>query len=242
MGLQPSWIVPDGLFAVSVGGQEKYINLASSNLNSHVASSLAKDKYLTRLILQRHNLQNIPFCSPQNQEEAAAFLQEYSKIIAKPLSGYGAQDVHIVTDAAQLKRLHAPRYILEKYVAGKELRYLVLNGAVISVHRSDYGVSVDEHRPLRRISVPDGAWSKALVDTSIKIARLLDLKFAAVDYMIDSSGCAYILEVNTSPGLKWFHAPSSGPIVDVARLFMEAFLEGQRTPTWRPRKALVGQS
>jgi hypothetical protein len=31
--------------------------------------------------------------------------------------------------------------------------------------------------------------------------------------------------VNTMPGLKWFHAPSSGPVVDVARLFLESVIE-----------------
>lgn len=239
MGLRPSWIVPDGLFAVLIQGKERYVNSASSNINSHVATSLAKDKYLTRLILARHDLQNIPFCSPQNQNDAAAFLQKYGKIIAKPLAGYGAQDIHIITDVAQLKHLEISRYILEKYVAGKELRYLVLNGAVISVHRSDYGVSVDEHRPLRRISAPSSAWDVSLVATSIQIAQLLDLRFAAVDFIIDDTGQAHILEINTSPGLKWFHAPTSGPVVDVARLFMEAFMEGQTIPV---HSATVGRS
>jgi len=60
---------------------------------------------------------------------------------------------------------------------------------------------------------------------------LLDLNFAAVDYMIDDTGTAYILEVNTTPGLKWFHAPTSGPVVDVARLFLEAIFEDQAPET-----------
>lgn len=222
MGLEPSWVTPNGLFAVLVDGRERYVNLARSPLNSHTGTSLARDKYLTRRILERHGLQNIPFACPQSQVEAALFLREHKKVVAKPIAGSGAHDIHIVTTASQLQALNITKYILEKYIAGEELRYLVLNGAVIGVHRSDYGTSVQEDRPLERISYDSSVWDPLLVSSSVQVARILDLKFAAVDYLIDPSGRAYILEVNTTPGLKWFHAPTSGPVIDVARQFLEA--------------------
>lgn len=225
MGLQPSWLQPNGLLAIWVDGQERYLNLSYSVLNSHISVSLARDKYLTRLVLERHNMQNIPFARPSALAEAEAFLHEYKKIIAKPVRGGGARDIHIVTDAAQLRALDISEYILEKYIAGKELRYLIINDAVIGVHRSDYGTSVDEHRALERISYPQAAWDPGLIASSLKIARVLGLKFAAVDFLVDDSGLAHILEVNTIPGLKWFHSPTSGPKIDVARLFLEAMME-----------------
>jgi len=231
MGLQPSWVTPNGLLAISVDGRERYLNLTCSTLNSHASASLAKDKYMTRLILARHGMQNIPFARPSTLAEAEAFLEKYGKIIAKPVGGAGACDIHVVTQTVQLQALQINNYILEKYIAGKELRYLILNDTVIGVHRSDYGTSVEEHRPLRRISYPQSVWSLELIASSLHIARVLDLKFAAIDYLIDASGYAYILEVNTTPGLKWFHAPTSGPTVDVARLFLEAMLNDLRTET-----------
>jgi glutathione synthase/RimK-type ligase-like ATP-grasp enzyme len=227
MGLQPAWVVADDLFAVKVGEEEQFINFARSPLNSHVSASLAKDKYLTRLILERNGLPNIPFARPHSHAEAEAFLKEHATIIAKPVCGAGAHDIHIVTTSAQLQALDVTGYILEKYVAGKEMRYLVLNGSIVAMHQSDYGVSVEETRPLQRISYPPAAWDPILVSLSLRIARILGLSFAAVDYLIDPSGQHYVLEVNTTPGLKWFHAPTSGPVVDVARLFLESMLIGQ---------------
>lgn len=228
MGLEPLWMTPNGLFVVSIEGRDRYINLAHSTLNSHASTSLAKNKYLTRLILERNGMQNIPFSRPQTHAEAEAFLHKHARIIAKPLCGSGARDVHLITHVRQLQDLEITGYILEKYIAGKELRYLVLNGTVIGVHESDYGVSVEETRPLRRISYRRANWDQSLIASSVKIANILNLRFTAVDYLIDPSGHAYILEVNTTPGLKWFHAPTTGPVVDVARLFLEALFKDQR--------------
>lgn len=222
MGLHPSWLTPDGLFVISVDGQETYINFARSPLKSHTSASLAKDKYLTRLILGRHGLQNIPFLRPRSLAEAEIFLRRHGRIIAKPVCGAGARDIHVITQVSQLQGLTITNYILEQYIAGQEWRYLVLKGMIIGVHRSEYGTSVSETRALQRISYPQAAWDQGLIDSSIRIAEVLGLGFAAVDYLVDSSGRAYVLEVNTAPGLKWFHAPTSGPVVDVARLFLEA--------------------
>jgi glutathione synthase/RimK-type ligase-like ATP-grasp enzyme len=222
MGLQPSWIIPDGLFAVLVNGQERYVNFAHSPLNSQISASLAKNKHLTRQILERHDMPNIPFINPQSHTEASLFLDEHGKIIAKPVSGSGSRDIHIVAKASQLEALDITKYILEKYITGQELRYLVLNGEVIAVHRSDYGTSVQEDRPLERISYHPSDWDQTLVLLAVQVAQILGLKFATVDYLVDSLGRAYILEVNTTPGLKWFHAPTSGPIIDVAHQLLNA--------------------
>ena len=49
MGLQPAWVIEDGLFVVSTDDGEKYVNHSSSSLNSHLSTGIAKNKYLTRL-------------------------------------------------------------------------------------------------------------------------------------------------------------------------------------------------
>lgn len=225
MGLRPSWVTPNGLFAVYINGREQYVNFARSPLNSHTSASIAKDKYLTRCILERHNLPNIPFARPRSQVEATLFLYTHRKIIAKPIGGSGAHDINIITTTAQLKALNITKYILEEYISGQELRCLVLEGAVIGVHRSDYGTSIRKDRPLERISYPSSAWNPMLVASAVQVTQVLGLRFAAVDYLVDESGHAYLLEVNSNPGLKWFHAPTSGPPIDVARQFLEAIFK-----------------
>lgn len=225
MGLRPNWVTRNGLFAISINGREEYVNDARSPLNSAVGISLTKNKYITRKVLERHNVRNIPFVCPLTREDAHAFLAVHGKIIAKPVNGSGARDIHIVTEPAQLTRLEIKNYILEKYVKGREVRYLVLNDTVLAVHESDYGDSVAEDRPLRRISYAKTSWNEQLSRESIRITSALRLRFAAVDYLIDERGDYHLLEVNTNPGLKWFHAPSSGPVVDVARQLLEALYE-----------------
>jgi glutathione synthase/RimK-type ligase-like ATP-grasp enzyme len=225
MGLQPAWLTNKGLFAITVDGEERYIHFACSPLNSHVGVNLARNKYLTRLVLERNKLQNIPFARPKTHQEAIAFLDVHKKIIAKPVRGFGSHDIHIITTAQELEALTVTRYILEKYITGAEMRYLVLNQEVIGVHRSEYGVSVAETRPLQRLSYAQDDWDAKLVDLSLLITRLMGLQFAAVDYLIDDTGRTYVLEVNTAPGLKWFHAPTSGPVVDVASMFLESILK-----------------
>ncbi len=240
MGLMPAWIQRGRLFAISVSGQEKYLYLSHTPLNPHVGASLAADKYATRQIMERHGLLNIPFAKVETQAEAAAFLQTYGEIIAKPHKGAGTRDIHIVSNPRQLLQLNIEDYILEQYVPGKEMRYLILNGKVIAVHQSDYGTSVQADRKLLRISYPKHAWDPGLTRTSVRIARVLGLKFAAVDFMIDANNRPYILEVNSRPGFKWFHAPSSGPKVDVARLFMEAFLKSEGIRIAHPERIRLG--
>lgn len=225
MGLSPDWVTPRGLFAVRVGDREEYVNFARSPLNSHSSASLAKNKYLTRRILDRHGMRNIPFMLPSTHAAAVQFLGTHRKIIAKPVSGSGAHDIHIITTADELMKLNVKKYIIEKYISGKELRCLVLNNSVIGVHLSEYGTSVAKDRALKRISYPMKIWDEPMVESALHVAHVLGLKFAAVDFIVDDLGRAYILEVNSAPGLKWFHAPTSGPVIDVAGKFLEAMFQ-----------------
>jgi glutathione synthase/RimK-type ligase-like ATP-grasp enzyme len=222
MGLRPAWVVPNGLFVITVNGREQYINLARSHFNSAVSVSLAKDKYLTRMILQRSGMNNIPFARPRTLDDAYAFLATHGTIVAKPVAGSGSQDIHIITSPEQLDSLAITGYILEKYITGKEMRYLVLNDAVIGVYHSDYGTSVATNRPLECIAYPEDGWDDEVVADALRVNEVLGLRFAAIDFLI-ADNQHYILEVNTMPDLKWFHNPSSGPRVDVAGQLLEAF-------------------
>ena len=230
MGLTPVWVTPSTTFAITVDGKERYVNLARSPLNSDASAALARNKYITRCILGRHNMPNIPLTRVRTQADAEVFLAQHGTIVAKPVAGAGAHDIHIVTTGDQLSALNLYGYILEKYITGAEMRYLVLEEEVISVHHSEYGDSVAQDRQLQRISYAPDSWSPELVAMSLRAASVFNLKFAAIDYLVDAAGRAYILEINTMPGLKWFHAPSSGPATDVARLFLESIVSSMHTP------------
>ncbi len=225
MSLNPMWLIANNTFVFTVQKEEYYINLARSPLNSEASAAYAKNKYLTRIILDRHHIQNIPYFMTSNLKEAVTFLATYGKIVAKPVKGAGARDIHIISKVSEFDNLNISNYILEKYIEGIELRYLLLNNEIIAVHRSEYGNSVASDRPLKRISLEKAQWEKHLSDTAKSVSQVLQLHFAAVDFMIDVSGSAYVLEVNTMPGLKWFRSPTSGPVVDVAGKFLESILK-----------------
>jgi glutathione synthase/RimK-type ligase-like ATP-grasp enzyme len=227
MGLRPSWLKHGTIFAFQTRGGERYINYSISSINSQLSSSMVGNKNAARLVLARRGLPTMAHLVPSTHEEAQAFLTKYEKIIVKPINGSNSRDVHIVESSRQLPDFKVRRYIFEEYAPGKEIRYLLLNNRVIGVHESQYGESVAEDRPLQRISYPRADWDPALVALSLKVAKIFGLRFAAVDYIIGPDGTARILEINSSPGMKWFHAPTSGPIVDVAGLFLRAMLDDQ---------------
>ncbi len=225
MGLQPEWITLNGLFLIQTNTGERFINHERSSLNSHISVSVTRNKYSTRLVLGRHKLPNIPYMRTASRDDAVAFFMLHGTIIAKPVGGSMSRGIIIIRDEAQLLALNLFDYILEQYIPGKEMRYLVLAGKVIAVHESRYGDSVAYDRSLVRVSYEESDWDPKLVNLSLKVANVLDLSYAAVDYMIDDDDQARILEVNSRPGMKWFHAPSEGPSVDVAKLFLEEMLK-----------------
>jgi glutathione synthase/RimK-type ligase-like ATP-grasp enzyme len=224
MGLEPTWITPKGMFAFDLNGSETYVNSSVSPLNPHAASSLARNKNLTRLVLERHGILNIPFLKTKDMADALAFLTAHQQIIAKPNRGSGSEDIHIITKASELQLLPISQYILERYIVGTEYRCLVLEGSVIAVHISEYGTSVAADRHLERYSLPEADWDERLVTTAIEASEAIGLQFAAVDFMMVATHNAYVLEVNSPPGLKWFHAPTSGPPVNIARDFLESLI------------------
>ena len=225
MGLSPVWLIRGRLLAIQTSKGERYLYEARSSLNSQLNSSLARDKLATRRILERHGLPSIPSLNPDSQGEAEQFLATHSKIIVKPFKGSNSRNVTVVESQEQLILFNITKYLLEKYISGRELRYLILDGQIIGVQESKYGDSVAETRNLQVISYPRSEWNADLMTMSLKIADILRLRYAAVDFLIDGDGRIHILEVNSSPKMRWFHAPTRGPEVDVARLFLEAFIK-----------------
>jgi len=229
MGLEPSWVVKNSIFVVTINGEESYIEFTKSSFNTELNAGLAKNKHYARKIIERNNLPDIPYAVADNLSQVDEFIALHNKVVVKPIRGSGSSNVHIITKASQLPQIKLSKYILEKYAPGIEMRYLILNQKVIAVHRSDYGVSVKADRHLDRLSIAREYWDEELIRLSHRTAKAFGLNFAAIDYMVMPNGEAYILEVNTAPGLKWFHYPTSGPPVDVARVFLNSLIEETTT-------------
>lgn len=214
MGLSPKWLINYGLFSIQFKGKNAYVFYTSTLLNSQLGAYLAKNKHATRVILEKNNIPGVPFSVAETPKELEIFLKKYKTIIAKPTMGRGSSDIHLINSIKDSQGLNFQNYIFEKFIKGREVRYLVLDKRIIGV----------SERAKEKISYPKKLWSKKLSDIAIKTAKVLHLRFAAVDFLIDNRGHAQILEVNASPGLYRFQNPSRGPKINLARIILEETL------------------
>lgn len=222
LNLSPQWLTDYGLFSIQVKGKTEYVFYSKSVLNSQVHSYLAKNKHATRVILANNGFLNIPFCLPKSLEEAVQFLKEHKTIIAKPTLGQHSERIRLIEAVEKLQELDLAENILEKFIKGKEYRCLVLKGDVIAVHHKQYDTPINEPDRVQRVSLEQSGWSSEMVATAVRVAEVMHLQVAAVDFMVDAEGKQYILEVNSSPGIARFHYPSKGPGINLAKRLLEA--------------------
>lgn len=219
MGLKPEVVTPYGLVSVTIEGKNRYLFHRASNPNKLVPSRLAMNKHATRVIMERAGLPNIPFCLPANEQEAQEFLSTHKKIIVKPTKGKMSQDIHLVTDAEELAKLDITDCIFEKFIKGQETRFLVVDGKVEAVHYKMYEGEINDPKTVRRVSLERSEWDENIAKNAVQAADALGLIFTAVDFMV-TEDAAYILEVNSSPGIERFQSPDEGPAIDIARMYL----------------------
>lgn len=228
LGLEPEVLTDYGLIAINPNGQERYVFYGTSVLNSQLASHLATNKHATRIILERHNLPNIPYCLPASESESLKFLKKHGKIIAKPTMGRRSRGIRLIEHPVDFKKVNLRTHILEKYIEGHQMRYLVLQNEVIGVHQKVYRAAISRPKQTKRISYAKSKWDKEMVRLSLLAVRALGLNFAAVDFMIDDKARVYILEINQSPSLLRFNFPDEGPPVDLVKILLEATVNAWR--------------
>ena len=152
MGLKPKQLTDYGLISIEIDGKERYLFYDGSNPNMQLSSWLSMNKHTARTIFAKNGLPNIPFCCPTDLAEAQRFLAEHKKIIAKPLKGQHSKDIVVLTEDQRLKDISLQSSLLEKYIAGKEMRYLVLHGEVIAAHYKSYKGEINNPETVKRIS------------------------------------------------------------------------------------------
>lgn len=223
--LKPVQLTAYGLVQLTVGDKYRYLAYSHSPLNHQLGMYLASNKHATRVVLEQAGLPNIPYLLPQNTQEAFDFIAEHQQVIMKPTFGHHSHDVHLLTPQSDLSKHDISHYVFEKYIAGRELRYLVLNGKAVAVHRKDYIQPINDPTSVKRISYPKKLWNTLHVKYALLACEVMGLRFAAIDFLIDQDDKPHILEVNSAPGIQWFHHPTEGPAIDLAGLFIDAYLE-----------------
>jgi GNAT-family acetyltransferase (TIGR03103 family) len=130
---------PRGYFRLQLGGSKITCRESLSELTSAVAMSRCDDKALTRSILQEAGLQVPAQVDWTNEADGRQFLKQHQRVVVKPVRG--EQGAGISVDLRTEEELFAAvtlaatideRVILEQYVEGKDLRIIVIHGAVVA--------------------------------------------------------------------------------------------------------------
>jgi len=225
MGLKAKLLNNRGLVSIETNGKEIYLFHKTSNPNSQMATWLADNKFAARVIFERNSLPNIPFCYPASDVEATNFLIDHGKIICKPLKGGHSQNVHLVSNKDELRKLDLSRCILEKFIEGQEVRFLVVAGEVKAVHHKVYDGPINNPETVYRVSIDKNKWDEQMSGLAGKASRALGLKFTAVDFLVTKQNEAYILEINSAPGLDRFNKPDEGPPINIMKLYLEQIID-----------------
>ena len=225
LGYEAKLLNNRGLVAINVNGNEVYLFHKTSNPNTQMATWLANNKYIARVIFDRNKLPNIPFCVAENFESAVEFLSIHGKVVVKPLKGGHSQNVHLISNKEELEKLSLENCIIEKFIDGQEVRLLVVDGDVKAVHHKNYDGPINNPDIVQRESLEKDKWDARLIPLAKKAAKALCLNFTAVDFLVTPSGDIYLLEINSAPGLDRFQNPDKGPSINIMKIYIEQIIK-----------------
>lgn len=131
--------VERGYFRLSQGNRRVVCWESLSDLTSAIAICRCSDKQLTNRLLEGAGLSVPPQKVCPTHNEAEEFMQKVGSVVVKPLIGEQGQgvSVNVTTQGAlisswqQASRYH-DKVLVEKFVEGKDLRIIVINGEVVA--------------------------------------------------------------------------------------------------------------
>jgi len=182
-----------------------------------LGSALAMDKVRSKWIWQTHGLPTPPFATLSNEEELQAAADRMGfPLMIKPVHEGSSCGVTRVTERRLLQDawLEAKKFdndvIAERWISGSEYTVSILNGEVLPVIRVETTREFYDYRAkylddTTRYSCPcglDPAQEQALARQALSAFQLLAAEgWGRVDLMLDRSGQAWFIEVNTIPGM-----------------------------------------
>jgi GNAT-family acetyltransferase (TIGR03103 family) len=143
-----------GYFALILGGRRIVCRESLSELTTAVAMSRCDDKSVTHRLLRRAGLRVPDQARVDALDQAEAFLSRHGRVVVKPARGEQGAGISVdVRDAAALeKAIEAARricdtVILEEFVAGEDLRIIVIDFEVVAaaVRRPAHVVGTGRH-------------------------------------------------------------------------------------------------
>lgn len=181
-----------------------------------LASSLAMDKEMSKLVFREHGLAIAPYLILQQDEAASLTIAFPLPWVVKPTAEGSSIGVTIVKSADALPAALAEAFrfgrkvIIEQYIAGKEIQIGILGDRALGgvevrpktefySYEAKYTSGMTEYILPPEITSADYA---ALQVAALRAHQALGCAGASrVDFILAADGTPYILEVNTVPGL-----------------------------------------
>lgn len=181
------------------------------------AARLAMDKLATKLSAAKIGVPTPDACALNLRDDQCPIA---FPVVVKPVHDGSSVGLHIVRAAdawpcvreqvIEDARAHPDRvYLVERYIAGRELTVGLIDGrALPTIHivpadgAYDYDAKYtrDDTRYLLDPELPPGVDERIKAHAAALCATLGVRHLARVDFILDQSGTAWLLEVNTMPG------------------------------------------
>lgn len=129
----------DGYFQLSFGGRSVVCRESLSELTTAIAMSRCENKKVTWKMLRESRV-NVPAqILATTRTESEKFLDNYRRVVVKPLAGEQGKGVHVNIDshkdlhkAIEDAKHYSDEVLLEEYVEGHDLRIIVINFKVVA--------------------------------------------------------------------------------------------------------------
>ena len=187
-------------------------------IGSNYSSSLISyDKELTKNILYKHNIPQIPYITIKENKKIKTIPLKFPVII-KPAKGGSSLGINIANNIKELNKYlkiaftYDNKVIIEKYIKSRELECAILSNKKLIISpigeiRSsntfyDYEAKYNKESNLIIPAKISEELSKQITALTIKIANILSIKtLARFDFLYDyHDEKLYFNEVNTLPG------------------------------------------
>jgi len=185
------------------------------------ASAVCMDKMISKIVFEHHGILTPPWAYLRREEAgkwrgSAAIASLGMPIVVKPVDQGSTIGISIVERAGDLPRAvdlaleYSDAVVFEKYIDGRELSTSIVGDEVFPTveirpkqgfydYERKYTKGMTEYECPARI---EPAVAKRLEADALKAYRVCGCEgFGRVDSRLDSQGTAYLLEINTIPGM-----------------------------------------
>lgn len=206
-GISFTSLSDDWLLELKKDGKTQRVVGYSFSINDSVAALIAKDKVATHIVLQRAGIPSVPHAllRPKVSDKQKAAIQDFGKIVVKPLEGTSGSGVKLVAGPDEavewVESTEIPAWAAAPFVDIKrEMRFVLLDQKPLIVYEKQAAAVEDG---LKMFNLGKGALPKdiepgaELLALATRAQAALGLRLSAVDIIETAAGEYQVLEINS---------------------------------------------